>query len=170
MKKTTLFIAIAFIGILCISSSTAPSIKPKWQQYSHSATNVSIKFPSSFEETTSENDEQVKTTKVSSSFDDAVYFVGITIHTPDFEYENGLEDVSLESFASSSSGTIVSREPWNHQKHIGVQARIETTDFIMLYKVVIFDRKQIQVVVAFAKDAIENTKTNAKFFKSLKLM
>ena len=132
-----------------------------------------MKFPASFTETTDEKKTETNgkytTTKVSSTFNNTTYFLGVTMHAPDFEYEEGLENVSLESFANTAGGEITNREPWNYKKQKGVQANIETSEFIIIYKVLIFEKKQIQVVVAYDKGTVQNPKTNTKFFKSLQI-
>jgi hypothetical protein len=173
MSKKISFRALFIICALVLSSSSLHAQKATWQKYTHDASNASILFPDEFEESvdekTNEDDEIYLTTKANVTYDGVVYFLGITMHASDFVYSSDLEQASIDAFVEGVGGTETSRKVWKQKGHDGVEVRIETANALMLYRVLIVDSKQIQVVIALPMDGEEHSKINKKFFKSFKM-
>ncbi|MFT5777916.1 MAG: hypothetical protein ACI837_000864 [Crocinitomicaceae bacterium] len=173
MNKRILFLAVLLIGALSLSSSAVHAQKPVWQKYSHSESNANINFPDKFEEEVevkeNSSGETYTTTKTSVNYKDGVYFLGITMHASDFVYSDNLEDISIDAFIDGVSGTETTRKVWKRKGRDGIEVHIKTAAAIMIYRILIVDTKQIQVVVARPSDVDAQTKTDAKFLKSFKM-
>ena len=173
MHKKRFLLSVTLISILLISTSATDSVKPKWQKYTHTASNSQILFPGDFTEKVkvkeSSNGEEYRTTKVTSMHNNIVYFFGITMHASDFVYSEDLEDISINAFLKGVGGTETARNVWERKGKDGVEVTLDTQDAEMTYRVLIVDKKQVQVVIARPKAEEINPKTRKKFLKSFKM-
>lgn len=158
------FLSICFL----ILSSGVSSSKVKWLKYQHENTGVRIKFPSELKEVMEGKKDEYQTTKASCELDNAFYFLGVTEHFVSLSDRNELQKVSLESFTETTQGKIISENDWKYKNVNGINAKIDLETSEILYRVLIVDQVQIQLVIAYPKESIPSENMITKFFKSFK--
>lgn len=158
------FLIICFVAL----SSNVSSTKVKWTKYQHVQTGVRAKFPGEYKEVVEDKLDEYQTTKISCELDNAYYFLGITEHFVPLSDRGELQEVSLESFTETTQGKIVEKRDWKYKNNIGLDTKIDLEDSEILYRVLIVDQIQIQLVVAYPKESTPSQKLINKFFKSFK--
>jgi len=173
MNKRPFLLSLLLISTLLISTSAVDSAKVKWQEYTHALSNSRILFPADYTENITEKvnstGKTYTSTKVTSEHNNTVYFLGITMHASDFQYSDNLEDTSISSFKNGVGATETARNVWKRKGKDGVQVTLDTQEAEMTYRVLIVDKKQIQIVIARPKAEVLTPKTYAKFLKSFKM-
>lgn len=139
----------------------------KWEKYTSDDGKVSISFPAVPQDEATEKDG-ITTHKVSAVDGVTTYFFAYTTHTDKIEDHEGLAQVSLEAFNGSIGGKIMSQGTYTYKKNNGLEAKIEIPEKgYVLYKVVLIEQTQYQIVVIKATDDFGSDAD--KFFKSFKL-
>lgn len=157
-------LAICFL-LLCANTS---STKVNWLKYQHQKTGVRAIFPSEYNEVVEDKSDEYRTTKVSCELEGAFYFLGITEHFIPLTDRSELQEVSLNSFTETTQGKIIRKEDWKYKKIKGIKAKIDMEFSEILYRVLIVDDVQIQLVIAYPKESTPSDKLISKFFKSFK--
>ena len=165
--KTLFSLSIVFLSLALLSLSPG-STKAKWSKYQHANTGIRVSFPSSYTEEAEPKQDEYQTTKATCELNNVLYFVGITEHQIELPEPEELEEVSLQSFTETTEGKIIDRKSWKYKKEMGIEATIDISESEILYRVLIIDQKQIQLVIAYPKESKPSKKMIKKFFKSFK--
>lgn len=138
------------------------------QTYKSEEGKFKIKFPGAIDITEKEK-EKYKTTQITCTVNENVYFVVCTTHSAPMKKPKELAKVSLDSFVESLSGKISTKSDWDIKGNSGYIAviNIDKTSVIH-YRVVIVGQIQYQVVVIGKKTNYEE-EVAKKFFKSFKI-
>ena len=111
--------------------------------------NSSIIFPESYE-IKKEVADEIKTVKISSTFEGMSFFVSYTIHIVPIINHSEMCELSLEGFKETLEGTIKKKSNWLNSGNEGIQAIITFSEEenSVDYRVIFNDNVQYQIVVA----------------------
>lgn len=153
---------ILLIGV----TSLAPAEKHK---YTSDEAKLSVTFPSEFS-ATEEVKDSYTSTKIQAISEDMIFLLICTKHDGNVAEEDGLTEVSLQSFMDAMGSESTNSSTWKVKKHSGVKSMysVPDKDLIGDYRVVLIGNFQFQITVVSPKEAWDEKKAK-KFFKSFKV-
>lgn len=165
MKRINAFLLITFVW-----ASFGTFSQEKWQNYSSDKGNYSIQMPAGAQLETSGEESSLTTEKLQIKENELLYVCSVTLHDSDLGETEELAKVSLESFAETVNGQILSQETWKVKKRKGLMATIRLNDDVLIYYRVLIDgNRQFQVVAVTESKAMQGSKNIDKYFKSFKV-
>lgn len=178
MKKASpvffqLLLIIFAFGLHTANAKPVPGIKPGLFKFQSAEYKLAISFPEKFEENVSskeENNTTMFTLKLTCTIDKDLYMASATKHAVPLNNPLQLADVSLNSFAKTLNGEIISEQLFSHKKKQGKEALIYLPEQKLYahYRVILVGFIQYQVIVLDNQEAL--SKTAAAFFKSFQIL
>ena len=147
------------------------AIKQKWYTYENQEIKMSVKFPAQFEESTTEK-EKTTTYKAQMQGGGMLFLASGSLHKSSLESDiDGLLETSLESFAESLKGKIISTERIELKGAQGSYSVLTLGEdkTKLEYRVFLKGNKQYQIISAQLEGEYDQ-KTADEFYKSFKIM
>lgn len=147
MKKQ---LAILFVLTLMIAPLSTQA--QKWVKYENSQAKFSVSFPNDPDEKVEESDKG-KSFTATASLDGMVFMASALIHKTNLNVKGLTQETmaktSLDAFEKALGASKVSRKNYYSKNDVGIDAEIEVPgyDNVVLYRVIVIDQIQYQVVV-----------------------